>query len=396
MSNWPMVPLKEVLDPVSRPESVEPEKTYRVLGAHWYANGLYTKETLTGTEIQASKVYRIEQGDFVYNRLFAWKGSFAVATSENDGCYVSNEFPCFRGKPDRIDVCYLWRYFGRQAAWTEALGLSKGGTPTSRNRLKEEAFLQLEVPLPPLKEQRRLVERIEALAAKIEEAKGLRKEANRETKAFGHSYINEIYENLRAEYNVSMLADVALGITDGTHLTPTFSDDGVKFIFVGNVSSGSFHFNGCRFVSRSYYNTVAESRRPRRGDVLYSAVGATLGIPAVVDTDEEFCFQRHVAIIKLDQNQLHSRYLWYMLRSGVLFQKAWASITGTAQPTVPLKAIRKLPLPVPPIAEQQRLVSYLDELHTKVRSVASRQEEASNELDAMLPAILDRAFRGEL
>src|SRR5205823_4457574 len=118
--------------------------------------------------------YRVEQGDFVYNRLFAWKGSFAVATSENHGCYVSNEFPCFRAKADRICVHFLWRYFSREPAWTEALGLSTGGTPTSRNRLKEEAFLQLTIPLPPLAEQRRLVERIDAVAAKIEEAKTLR------------------------------------------------------------------------------------------------------------------------------------------------------------------------------------------------------------------------------
>jgi type I restriction enzyme, S subunit len=181
MSEWPRVPLGEVLDSVSRPELVSPEKSYRVLGAHWYAHGLYIKETLTGAEIQASRVYRVEEGDFVYNRLFAWKGSFAVATKDNHGCYVSNEFPCFRAKEDRISAHYLWWFFSREPAWTEALGLSTGGTPNSRNRLKEEAFLQLTIPLPSLPEQQRLVERIDALAAKIEEAKQLRQEADKAT-----------------------------------------------------------------------------------------------------------------------------------------------------------------------------------------------------------------------
>src|SRR5690348_9975150 len=151
----PLVPLAEVVKPICRPHSVDPEKSYRILGAHWYAEGLYVKDTLPGSQIRADKVFRVEEGDFVYNRLFAWKGSFAVATAANAGCYVSNEFPCFVVNPDKADANFLWRYFSRVSAWEEALGLSTGGTPTSRNRLKEEKFLAMEIPLPPLIEQRR-------------------------------------------------------------------------------------------------------------------------------------------------------------------------------------------------------------------------------------------------
>jgi len=175
MNIRPLISLAEVLKSVSRPERVEPEKTYRILGAHWYAEGLYVKDTLLGSQIRADKVFRVEEGDFVYNRLFAWKGSFAVATESNSGCYVSNEFPCFTINDDRADANFLWRYFSRVSAWEEALGLSTGGTPTSRNRLKEEKFLAMMIPLPPLSEQRRIVSRIEELAAKINEARGLRR-----------------------------------------------------------------------------------------------------------------------------------------------------------------------------------------------------------------------------
>ncbi|HZY30550.1 MAG TPA: restriction endonuclease subunit S, partial [Candidatus Methylomirabilis sp.] len=175
-----MVPLGEVLRPVSRPESADPEITYRILGAHWYAKGLYIKHIKRGSEIQANKVYRVEQGDFVYNRLFAWKGSFAIATEENHGCYVSNEFPVFTINRDRAEGKYLWRYFSRASAWDEALSLSSGGTPTSRNRLKEEKLLAMKIPLPPLDEQRRIVARIEELATRIDEARDIRRQAAEE------------------------------------------------------------------------------------------------------------------------------------------------------------------------------------------------------------------------
>ena len=91
-SSWPLVTLREVLTAVSRPKSVDPEKIYKILGAHWYAKGLYIKDTLTGAEIRADKVYKVETDDFVYNRLFAWKGSFAVATKEDEGCYYQTSF----------------------------------------------------------------------------------------------------------------------------------------------------------------------------------------------------------------------------------------------------------------------------------------------------------------
>src|SRR5436305_393604 len=133
-TSFQMVTLGELLVPISRPEATVLEKQYSILGAHWYAKGLYIKDVKFGSEIQADKVYRVEEGDFVYNRLFAWKGSFAIASQVAHNCYVSNEFPCFKVKRDKIDSQYLWQYFSRSAAWNEALGLSSGGTPTSRNR----------------------------------------------------------------------------------------------------------------------------------------------------------------------------------------------------------------------------------------------------------------------
>jgi type I restriction enzyme S subunit len=184
--SWPLVPLAAVLTPVSRPEPVKPEATYSISGAHWYAGGLYTTEITTGAGIQATNLYRVEEGDFVYNRLFAWKGSFAVATEENSGCYVSNEFPCFRPSTDRLDARFLWRYFSRSSSWSDALALSTGGTPTSRNRLKEDKFLALEIPLPPLDEQRRIVARIEALAPRSKRLVDCDNVLLRKRRCYGH------------------------------------------------------------------------------------------------------------------------------------------------------------------------------------------------------------------
>ena len=80
--DWKLTRLGDVLRSVSRPVRLSPERTYRLVGAHWYAKGLYVKEQKSGGEIQAKTLFEVKKGDFVYNRLFAWKGSFAVASKE--------------------------------------------------------------------------------------------------------------------------------------------------------------------------------------------------------------------------------------------------------------------------------------------------------------------------
>ena len=193
-SPWPLIPLSEVLSPISRPERVNPEKQYNILGAHWYAEGLFIKDFLNGSEIRANQLYRVERGDFVYNRLFGWKGSFALATDENDGCYVSNEFPCFIVQSDRADGKFLWRYFSLPSVWDKVFGLSTGGTPTSRNRLKEAQLLAMRIPIPSLEEQHRIVARIEELSAKIEEAHALRQQTIQEVETLVIAERAKIFE----------------------------------------------------------------------------------------------------------------------------------------------------------------------------------------------------------
>ena len=85
-----------------------------------------------------------------------------------------------------------------------------------------------------------------------------------------------------------------------------------------------------------------------------------------------------------------------MLRSTTVFEIAWANITGTAQPTVPLNAIRKFPIPVPPLDEQRRIVAYLDSVQARLASLRGLQSATGEELSALLPSLLDRAFKGEL
>ena len=391
-----MVPLGDVLQVVDRSEPLDTTVEYRILGVRLDGNGPYLREQRLGSEIAAKTLSKVSEGDFIYSRLFAWRGAFGVIEPEFHGAFVSNEFPTFIPKAGAIDVRFLNLWFKLKDTLRVVEADCTGSTPLTRNRYKEPFFLALQLSLPPLPEQRRIVAKVEELAAKIEEARGLRVRGIDENAALDKASVDHIYHKQLKECGPTTLAEVCTSLTDGDHLTPTFSGQGVPFIFVGNVSTGKLHLRDCKFVAEDYFKELSPLRKPRRGDVLYSAVGATLGVPVVVDTDKEFCFQRHIAILKPDRHKVLPEYMRHMMRSATVFDKAWQSTTGTAQPTIPLRGIRTLEIPVPSLPEQRRIVAYLDDLQAKVDAVKALQAQTQAELDALLPSILDKAFKGEL
>ncbi len=121
---------------------------------------------------------------------------------------MSNEFPCFVTDPTRLDPYFLLWFFRQERAWAEVLGLSTGATPTSRNRLKEVESVAMKIPLPPLAEQRRMVGRIEELAAQINDARTLREEATSQTALLCDRGASRIFERLTGVYPLCRLEDV--------------------------------------------------------------------------------------------------------------------------------------------------------------------------------------------
>jgi type I restriction enzyme S subunit len=192
------------------------------------------------------------------------------------------------------------------------------------------------------------------------------------------------------------LSSMFNAVADGDHLPPPKSEAGIAFLTIGNITTGTLDFEGCRFVPDSYYRGLADFRRPIRGDILYTIVGATYGRPALVEGDRPFCVQRHIAILKPPQS-VDVGFLMAVLRSPLAYDQASASTTGTAQPTIPLGSLRNFAAPLPPLAEQRRIVAKVDQLMALVdaleQQLAASHATAANLLSALV-AELTAASRG--
>jgi type I restriction enzyme, S subunit len=374
-----LVQLGEILTIISRPEIVNPTQNYDILGARWYAKGLYIKEQKKGSQIQANTLFRVEKGDLVYNRLFAWKGSFALADEVADGCYVSNEFPCFAVKSPTVLPKYLFYYFSQESWWNQALGLSTGGTPTSRNRLKEKSFLALEVPVPSLEEQRRLIEEIESLSGLISEAQQLREEILRESSELARSII-------RNDKDAQLVP-----MRDLVRLRPPDVDVEPErtYQFAGVYCFGRGVFRGSAKSGNEF--AYPKLTRIRSGDFVYPKLMAWEGALGVVPQNCDGCVvSTEFPVFEVIQEKVLPEVLDVHFRSPTVWPELSGSSTGTNVRRRRLNPTDFLAyrLPLPSRTVQFRLRAVMANL----QEAEKLQGEVLTEYKALMPSVLKSAF----
>ena len=190
------------------------------------------------------------------------------------------------------------------------------------------------------------------------------------------------------------LDQLMLNITDGDHQPPPHTNSGVPFLVIRDVRSGKLDFGDTRFVSREYANQVEPFRKPARGDILYTLVGS-YGIALRVTTDQEFCIQRHIGVLR-PHALSPADYLAHVLNSSFVFRQAGKVATGTAQMTVPLAGLRRIVIPLPPIHEQERIVAEIERRLSVTEQLEATIHSSLGRANRLREATLHQAFSSDL
>lgn len=156
---WPIHPIGQLVERVVQREAVEPTTTYKLLGVRGRSQGAFIREEKAGEQVRAKYLYRVRSGLFIYNRLFASTGSFAVIGPAHGDCFVSNEFPHYECDPSALLAEYLNLWF-QLPSTVNMVAEQCTGTTQSRLRWKERDFERTQIPVPPVAEQRRIVDLI--------------------------------------------------------------------------------------------------------------------------------------------------------------------------------------------------------------------------------------------
>ena len=155
------------------------------------------------------------------------------------------------------------------------------------------------------------------------------------------------------------LSECCSSIADGDHQPPPKAETGIPFVTISNMTStNQFDFSDTLFVPQEYYDKLDEKRKARKDDILYSVVGS-FGIPVFMKEDKAFVFQRHIAILRPDNEKIVPRFLFYTMLTKDFYAKADAAAIGAAQRTVSLTALRNMEICIPDKIWQSKIVDTL-------------------------------------
>ena len=155
------------------------------------------------------------------------------------------------------------------------------------------------------------------------------------------------------------LSECCSSIADGDHQPPPKAETGIPFVTISNMTStNQFDFSDTLFVPQEYYDKLDEKRKARKDDILYSVVGS-FGIPVFMKEDKAFVFQRHIAILRPDNEKIVPRFLFYTMLTKDFYAKADAAAIGAAQRTVSLTALRNMEICIPDKIRQSKIVDTL-------------------------------------
>ena len=368
-NNWSRVQLGELLKKSERWIRIQPNETYKLVTVRLWGKGVVLRGQLTGAEITASEMLQVQPDQFILSRIDARNGAFGLIPESLDGAIVSNDFPVFDIDSTRLLSAFL-SWMSKTRDFVDFCRAASEGT-TNRVRLKEDRFLTIAIALPPLEEQRRIVAKIDELAAKIEEAHRLRQMTLEEVMAlvasrraklmnqarkFEEQVFDKAVEQIRGSSGLPLKEYQSTGrypvIDQGQKFIAGYCDDERRLLHLPEaVVVWGDHTTNVKLID---FNFVP------------GADGTKVFVPKEgISAPFLFHFLKSVNFPDLGYSR-HYRYLKQVL------------------------------IPVPQSAEQRRIVAELDALQAKAEGLKQLQAQTAAEIDALLPSILDKAFKGEL
>lgn len=379
---WKPRKLAEFLTEAREPVTVNDAETYRQLTVSLRGCGVRLRHTIKGAAIMTKKQYLARAGQFIYSRIDARNGAMGIVPKELDGALVTGDFPTFNLNREIVHPRFF-AYLASREAFIEKCRESSRGV-TNRKRLKEPQLLSIEVELPDLSEQERLAARLDALSARLAEARRLHDELADEQQEFLLSLASEIAHDAPREpmEQVAPLVRRAVKIRKAE----SYAELGIR-----SFGKGTFHKPALTAEE------VGDKRlfRIEPGDLLFSNVFSWEGAIAVAQLGDGGRFGSHRFITCVPkQKKALADFLchWFLTHEGMTHIRAASPGAAGRNKTLGLKKLLAIPVPVPPLTKQEKFAA----LRRQIQTARALHAELPAELDALQSALLDQAFKGEL
>ena len=296
--------------------------------------------------------------------------------------WVNNHAHVLRSKSNNKFLCYYLNYFNYK-------GYVSG---TTRLKLTQAQMKRIMIPIPNEEEQECIVSKIEELFSELDNNIETLQNTKQQLAVYRQAVLKEAFKKCPKRVEVD---SVCHHVTDGDHMPPPKAKTGIPFIMISNIDNQIINWDNTAFVNEEYYNNIDVKRRPCKGDVLYTVTGS-YGIPVLINYEKQFCFQRHIALLRPNET-IDQKFLYYAMQEPDVYLQATKGATGTAQKTVGLGVLRKLLIPYcDNLCEQQSIVDDIEAKMSMCDNVEKIISISLQQSEAMRQSILKKAFEGRL
>lgn len=360
------------------------------------------------------------------------KGAVATGLKNGLGC-GSTELHVIRPL-GAVDAHYVYRFLQQESVRQDAAEKFTGSA--GQLRVPSSFIAELELPLPPLAEQRRIVAKLEELLGKVSSSQQRLSRIPSLLKRFRQSVLAAACSaRLTADWREENSTEVAsVPAESGKRPLPPIADDeqlfeapptwqwcrlgtlaafingdrgknypnkseyvpeGMAFINTGHIRpDGSLSSETMHFLTRGKFDSLG-SGKIKRGDLVYCLRGATLGKTAFVEPYEEGAIASSLVIIRLNAFA-DRKFAYYVLTSPYGKELVGRFDNGSAQPNLSADSVKNYTFPLPSLSEQQEIVRRVEKLFAFADQIEARLKLAQSHVDRLTQSLLRKAFRGEL
>jgi len=352
-----------------------------------------------------------------------------------EGCLFSTGFLQLRPFGATYNSKLLYYYIQSKDFITQKDDLTTGST---QEALTDANAVNLEFPLPPLNEQKRIVEKLDTILPKVKTVKARLEKIPPILKKFRQSVImcafngeltSDWRDNINKETGQSLLElivrvrtqrkrteeinqqnvqldlpdtwiitnidSISDEVVDCPHSTPKWSKTGKLCLRTNNFLANKLNLNEKRFVDKVVFNQRTSRLKPKQGDILYSREGGILGIACILNIEEDVCLGQRMMLFRVNKN-INNKYICYFMNSPIINNHVNMLTGGSAAPHINVGDIKEYPIPFPPFNEQNEIVHRIEKLFALADSLEAKYKKAMVSIEKIEQAVLAKAFRGEL
>lgn len=338
------------------------------------------------SELKNLENYKIDEGDILMS-LTGNVGRVGKFPKELLPAYINQRVCRIKSNSNNLIDDYLYHFLNSDKFENDAVRNSAGAAQLN---LSTNWLADYEIPLPSIITQ----QKIAAILDKADELRQYNKQLIAKYDALTQSLFLDMFgDPVKNEkgWEKNRLEEITLKITDGTHQSPKFLNEGVPFLLVSNIVDNKINYETKKYISHEDFEVLNKRTPIEIGNILITSVGS-YGNPAIIESDKKFAFQRHIAFIKPNHKIINYRFLFESLKSKAIRREIDKKVKGAAQKTYNLIELKNLNIILPSINLQNQFAGRVQ----LIEAQKHQAQEALAKSEALFQGLLQQAFKGEL